>query len=163
MYIKNEETSISKRRGYIYTYGLLMLRFDEKQQNSVKQLFFNLKINKLKEKNLPKQWPECFWNHPIVPQPVQHRHRSVAMAAGTQPCGLVSITSSCSLQKKQDDSPDLNEHFSLGSDLTWILFSHRISFYLFLNINFPWTFPHLCHSWQDYRTLLSFCTKCFFL
>jgi len=39
----------------MYTYGLLMLRFDEKQQNSVKQLFFNLKINKLKEKNLPKQ------------------------------------------------------------------------------------------------------------
>ena len=30
-------------RGYIYTYGLFMLRFDRKQQNSVKQLFFNEK------------------------------------------------------------------------------------------------------------------------
>ena len=34
----------------MYTYGLLMLRFDKKQQNSVKQLFFNLKINKFKKR-----------------------------------------------------------------------------------------------------------------
>ena len=33
----------SKRRGYMHTYGLLMLRFDRKQQNSVKQLSFNKK------------------------------------------------------------------------------------------------------------------------
>ena len=31
----------SKGRGYMYTYGRFMLRFDRKQQNSVKQLFFN--------------------------------------------------------------------------------------------------------------------------
>ena len=31
----------SKGRGYIYTYGWFMLRFDRKQQNSVKQLSFN--------------------------------------------------------------------------------------------------------------------------
>ena len=31
----------SKGRGYMYTYGWFMLRFDRKQQNSVKQLFFN--------------------------------------------------------------------------------------------------------------------------
>ena len=35
----------SKRKGYMYTYGWLMLRFDRKQQNSGKQLSFNLKIN----------------------------------------------------------------------------------------------------------------------
>lgn len=70
--------------------------------------------------------------------------QSVAMAAGTQLCGLVSIISSCSLQKKQEDSPVLNEHFSLAFNLTCILFSHWISFYLFLNINFPWTFPLIC-------------------
>ena len=34
---------VSKGRGYIYTYGLFMLRFDRKQQNYVKQLFFNEK------------------------------------------------------------------------------------------------------------------------
>ena len=33
----------SKRRGYMYTYGLFMLRFDRKQQTSVKQLSFNKK------------------------------------------------------------------------------------------------------------------------
>ena len=33
----------SKGRGYMYTYGLFMLRFDRKQQNSVKQLSFNKK------------------------------------------------------------------------------------------------------------------------
>ena len=33
----------SKGRGYMYTYGWFMLRFDRKQQNSVKQLFFNKK------------------------------------------------------------------------------------------------------------------------
>ena len=35
---------VSKGRGYVYTYGLFMLRFDRKHQNSVKQLSFN-KIN----------------------------------------------------------------------------------------------------------------------
>lgn len=62
-------------------------------------------------------------------------------------CGLVSITSNCSLQKKQDDSPDLNEHFLLGSDLTEYCFLTEFPFiYLFSNINFPWTFPHLCYA-----------------
>ena len=37
----------SKGRGYMYTYGSFMLRFDRKQQNSVKQLSFNKTINKL--------------------------------------------------------------------------------------------------------------------
>ena len=31
----------SKRRGYVYTYGWFILRFDRKQENSVKQLSFN--------------------------------------------------------------------------------------------------------------------------
>ena len=34
----------SNRREYMYTYGWFMLRFDKKQQNSVKQLYFNKKI-----------------------------------------------------------------------------------------------------------------------
>ena len=33
----------SKGRGYMYTYGRFMLRFDRKQQNSVQQLSFNKK------------------------------------------------------------------------------------------------------------------------
>ena len=32
-----------KGRGYMYKYGRFMLRFDRKQQNSVKQLSFNKK------------------------------------------------------------------------------------------------------------------------
>ena len=37
----------------MYTYGWFMLMFDRKQQNSVKQLSFNLKINNfLKKKEL---------------------------------------------------------------------------------------------------------------
>ena len=32
---------VSKGRGYMYTYGSFMLRFDRKQQNSVEQLSFN--------------------------------------------------------------------------------------------------------------------------
>ena len=35
----------SKGRGYTYSYGCFRLRFDRKQQNSVKQLSFNQKIN----------------------------------------------------------------------------------------------------------------------
>ena len=35
----------SKGREYMYIYGWFMLRFDRKQQNSVKQLSFNKKIN----------------------------------------------------------------------------------------------------------------------
>ena len=35
----------SKGRGYMYTYDWFMLRFDREQQNSVKQLSFNKKIN----------------------------------------------------------------------------------------------------------------------
>ena len=33
----------TKGRGYMYTYGWFMLRFDRQQQNSVKQLSFNKK------------------------------------------------------------------------------------------------------------------------
>ena len=33
----------SEGRGYMYTYGSFILRFDRKQQNSVKQLSFNKK------------------------------------------------------------------------------------------------------------------------
>ena len=36
----------SKGRGYMYTYGWFMLRFDRKQQNYVKQLSFNKKLLK---------------------------------------------------------------------------------------------------------------------
>ena len=34
---------VSKGRGYMYTYDRFTLRFDRKQQNSVKQLSFNKK------------------------------------------------------------------------------------------------------------------------
>ena len=34
----------SKGKGYIYTYGWFMLRFDGKEQNSEKHLFFNKKL-----------------------------------------------------------------------------------------------------------------------
>ena len=40
----------SKERGYMYTYGWFVLKFDRKQQNSVKQLSFNLKKNRKKKK-----------------------------------------------------------------------------------------------------------------
>ena len=36
---------VLKRMGYMYTYGWFMLMFDRKQQNFVKQLSFNKKIN----------------------------------------------------------------------------------------------------------------------
>ena len=36
----------SKGRGYVYTHGWFMLRFDRKQQNSVKQLSFNKKLKR---------------------------------------------------------------------------------------------------------------------
>ena len=39
----------SKGKGYMYTYGRFMLRFDRKQQNSVKQLYFNKKIEEKKK------------------------------------------------------------------------------------------------------------------
>ena len=35
-----------KREGYIYTYGWFILRLDRKQENYVKQLFFNKSIFK---------------------------------------------------------------------------------------------------------------------
>ena len=38
----------SKGRGYMYSYGWFMLRFDRRQQNSVKQLSFNKKLKKKK-------------------------------------------------------------------------------------------------------------------
>ena len=43
----------SKGRRYMYTYGLLMLRFDRKQQNSIKQLSFSKK--KKHKKNYAKK------------------------------------------------------------------------------------------------------------
>ena len=52
----------SKEKGYMYTYGWFMLRFDRKQQNSVKQLSFNKKIKrkKVREKCLHSMfWYMC--------------------------------------------------------------------------------------------------------
>jgi len=34
---------VSKGRGYMYTYGSFVLRFDRKQKNSIEQLSFNKK------------------------------------------------------------------------------------------------------------------------
>ena len=41
---------VQKGGDILYTYGWFMLRFDRRQQNSVKQLSFNKKINKFKKK-----------------------------------------------------------------------------------------------------------------
>ena len=40
---------VSVGRGYMHSYGWFTFRFDRKQQNSVKQLSFNKKINKFKK------------------------------------------------------------------------------------------------------------------
>ena len=45
----------SKGRGYMYTHGWFMLRFDRKQQNSVKQLSFQKKIFLSKKKKKTKK------------------------------------------------------------------------------------------------------------
>ena len=42
----------SKGKGYVYTYGWFMLKFDRKQQNSIKQLSFNKKINYKRKKRV---------------------------------------------------------------------------------------------------------------
>ena len=44
----------SKGKGYMYTYGWFTLRFDRKQQNSLEQLSFNLKINQFLKKKEKK-------------------------------------------------------------------------------------------------------------
>ena len=45
-----EKGGSSTVRGYMYTYGWFILRFDRKQQNSVKQSSFNKKIYYIKTK-----------------------------------------------------------------------------------------------------------------
>ena len=42
----------SKGRGHMYTYGWFMLRFERKQQNSVKQLSFSKKKKIIKENKI---------------------------------------------------------------------------------------------------------------
>ena len=54
----------SRGRGYIYTYGWLMLRFDRKQQNSVKQLSLKKLIKK--EKKKPVKESPVFDNNRIL-------------------------------------------------------------------------------------------------
>ena len=46
-----------QKGGDIYTYGWFMLRFDRKQENSVKELSFN------KKKNLKKSSCDLKWSH----------------------------------------------------------------------------------------------------
>ena len=48
----------SKGRWYMYTYGWFILRFDRKQQNSIKQLSFNKVI--IKKKILPYPYLKTF-------------------------------------------------------------------------------------------------------
>ena len=45
----------SKGRGYMYPHGWFMLKFDRRQQNSVKQLSFNKKINLKKKLRTKKE------------------------------------------------------------------------------------------------------------
>ena len=53
----------SKVRGYMYIYGWFMLRFDQKQQNSVKQLSFNKKyINNKKKPGKDSIYTWKSWN-----------------------------------------------------------------------------------------------------
>ena len=56
----------SKCRG-VYTYGWFMLRFNRKQQNSVKELSFKKYINKLKKKKKKRKVHDismmCSWCH----------------------------------------------------------------------------------------------------
>ena len=42
---------VSKGRGYMCTYDWFMLRFDRKQQNSIKQLSLNTKFKRKKQHN----------------------------------------------------------------------------------------------------------------
>ena len=53
----------------MYTYGWFMLRFDRKQQNSVKQLSFNKKIIKKKNGGPPPQKRSYYfiWYSPNIP------------------------------------------------------------------------------------------------
>ena len=44
-----------QKGGDVYTYGWFMLRFDRKQQNSVKQLFFIKKLKKEKKRKSERQ------------------------------------------------------------------------------------------------------------
>ena len=46
---------VSKGRGYMYTYGWFMLRFDRKQQNYEKQLSFNKKKDPIEIKESQKK------------------------------------------------------------------------------------------------------------
>ena len=46
----------SKGKGYMYNYGRFMLRFERKQQNSVKQLSFNKKNLLKKDKRVPEKY-----------------------------------------------------------------------------------------------------------
>ena len=50
---KGKEMGGRLKRGHMYTYGRFMLIFGRKQQNSVKQLSFNYKINNLKNLHKP--------------------------------------------------------------------------------------------------------------
>ena len=73
----------SNGRGYVYTYGWFLLRFDRKQQNSVKQSSFN-KMNKFFKKEgkentqlSPRGWTILHSQQPCirvpcVPLPCQH-------------------------------------------------------------------------------------------
>ena len=51
------------QKGYMCTYDWFMLRFDRHQQSSVKQLYFNKKINQLKESD--KRLKEKKWERHV--------------------------------------------------------------------------------------------------
>ena len=57
-----------KREGeYMYTYGWFTLRFDRKQQTSVKQLYFNKKkINNYKKKKRIPEWFAVSSTHTLI-------------------------------------------------------------------------------------------------
>ena len=89
----------SQGRGHMYTYGWFMLRFDRKQQNSVKQLSFNKNINWKKKKKTKggmtgKDDQGLFWTcQSEMPVSIQEQMYT-AITSGPQP--------ECKLQENRD-------------------------------------------------------------
>ena len=80
---------VSKGREYLYTYGWFMLRFDRKQQNSMKQLSFNKKQINLKKTPLywkKKQWTEQRKNElPFAPPLIYEKDHMIFLIVERPP------------------------------------------------------------------------------
>ena len=113
--------------GYMYTYDWFMLRFDRKQWNSVKQLFFNLKKKELK-RNYDADKYNCNENLTGGAQHIwtKKKKKSANLKISLLRCVIACSREQCISLRSLNSQPSPTFFFKSHSAMSNSLWLHRL-------------------------------------